>query len=182
MGPVQSRHQNRQLRRRQNNRAVLNRRKGECVFFKPFCHQDHPGPVPENHLEPIFPFRPEDENIAAVRIGPQCLRHHRNQAVDPTAEINRPRRNQYLQIAAKADHDARRNTAITIESVFASTPSGTRTRAPAVSISIIRPHDTDPGPVSPTAASLALAIATGINSGDCVAAASSACTLARFRQ
>src|SRR5271165_1119016 len=91
----------------------------------PFCHQDHPGPVPEDHLEPIFPFRPEDENIAAVGIGPQCLRDHRDQAMDPTAEINRPRRHQYPQLAAKAYHDARRSAGKTTESVLASTPSGT---------------------------------------------------------
>jgi len=95
------------------------------AFFEPFCHQDHSGAVPEDHLEPIFPFRPEDENIAAVGIGPQCLRDHRNQAMDPTAEINRSRRHQYLQVAAKADHDVRRRAANTTESVLASTPSGT---------------------------------------------------------
>src|SRR5271155_4280332 len=170
MGPVQSRHQNRELHRRQNNRAVLNRRKGERAFFKPFCHQDHPGPVPEDHLEPIFPFRPEDENIAAVGIGPQCLRDHRNQAMDPAAEINRPRRHQYLQLAAKAYHDARRSAVNTTESVLASTPPGTGTRPPAVSISISRRGSADSGAPVPPPVSLALAIATGTNSGASVAA------------
>src|SRR5271165_4677904 len=60
-----------------------------------------------------------------VGIGPQCLRDHRNQAMDPTAEINRPRRHQYPQLAAKAYHDARRSAVNTTESVLASTPSGT---------------------------------------------------------
>jgi len=36
-----------------------------------------------------------------VGIGFQCLGDHRNQAVDATAEINRPRRHQNLQVAAE---------------------------------------------------------------------------------
>ena len=89
--------------------------------------------------------------------------------------------------AAQAYHDARRNAASTTKSVLASTPSGTRISAPAVSISIISPRDTDPGAVLPMAASsmavsLALAIVTGINSGASVVAASSAWALARLRQ
>ena len=56
MGPVQSRHQNRELRRRQNNRAVLNRRKDERAFFEPFCHQDHPGAVQKIILSRSFRF------------------------------------------------------------------------------------------------------------------------------
>jgi uncharacterized protein YdbL (DUF1318 family) len=45
--------------------------------------------------------------------------------MDPTAEINRPRRHQYFQVAAKAYHDTRRSAVNTTESVLASTPSGT---------------------------------------------------------
>ena len=103
-----------------------------------FCHQDHPGPVPDNQLEPIFSFRPEDENIAAVGIGDQCLRDHRNQPMHAAPKINRLRRQQNLQLATKADHEARRSAVNTTDSVLASTPVGTRTSAPNVSISIIR--------------------------------------------
>src|SRR5450631_2303276 len=66
LGPVQSGNQNRELRRRQNNRSVLNWRKSESAFLEPFCHEDHAGSVPDDHLEPVFPFRAEDENIAAI--------------------------------------------------------------------------------------------------------------------
>src|SRR5487761_2369668 len=68
--------------------------------------------------------------------GVQRLRNHRDQAMRATPKINRLRRHQNLQLAAKTDHEARRSAVSTTDSVLASTPVGTRTSAPNVSISI----------------------------------------------
>src|SRR5271170_7553144 len=92
--PIQSRHQNRQLRRRQRHHAVLNRRKREPAFLKPFCYQHHASSIPDDHLDPVLPFRPEDKNIAAIGIPDQRLRDHRNKTVHATAEVDRARRHQ----------------------------------------------------------------------------------------
>jgi hypothetical protein len=78
--------------------------------------------------------------------------------MDATTKIDWPRGDQDLAFVAKSDHPARRSAASTTASVSGSTPAGTRTSAPLVSISIIRPCGDRGRGVSPTASPLAFTI------------------------
>jgi hypothetical protein len=82
-------------------------RKNERPVLKPFGRQNRSCPIENQQLQTIPAFRPEDEDIAAVEeIAVRSLFGHRDQAVDATAKIDRPRGDQDLAFVAKSDHPA----------------------------------------------------------------------------
>src|SRR5262249_47750312 len=61
-------------------------------------YQYHAGSVPNDQLYSVQAPGAEDKDIAAIWIGFQCFRDHRNQAMHTSAKIDRSRRNQNLQV------------------------------------------------------------------------------------
>jgi hypothetical protein len=93
-------------------------------------------------------------------------------------KINRLRRDHNLQLASKADQGQPRKAASTTVNVLLSTPVGTRTMAPSVSISIIGKINGLRG-VEPSTES---EITTGTKGDPFAPRASKASVLARLRQ
>jgi len=109
--------------------------------FKPFRHQNHARAIPSDQFKPIRPFRPEDENVAAIRICVQSFCHKRYEAMNPFAKIDRLRGDQNLEIGTNRYHGARRSYANTNLNVSLSARDETLMSAPSISISIIPPCD-----------------------------------------
>jgi hypothetical protein len=110
--PIQPLEQRRQLRRRHPHHPVAHLRPDELAALQPLVNQHHPGLVPDQQLDPVRPFRPEDEDRPAERVQPEHLLHRQRQAVDALAEVHRPRRHEDLHRPALAEHhDAAARTA-----------------------------------------------------------------------
>jgi hypothetical protein len=101
-------------------------------FSKRFCHQDHPLPSQKIILSRSFRFDLKTKTLPQYGSTPNACATIATKPWTPQRKsIGRDATNTFKSLR-RHDHDPRRNTAITIESDFASTPSGTRTRAPAV--------------------------------------------------
>src|SRR5271165_3108742 len=128
--------QHRQLRPRHPHRPLPNRRPGEVAVLKPLGRQNKTRAVKNQELQAIRSLRAEHENVAAVGLAGQPFRHQRDQAVYAFAKIDRLRRNEHPDIRAERNHRVDLTAVSTRSSVAASTPTGTRTVAPAIVTSI----------------------------------------------
>ncbi len=81
-------------------------------------------------------FDAKNENVAAVGLAGQTFRHERDQTMHAFSEVDRLRRHKHPDIPAERDHRVDLTAANTRSSATASTPTGTRTVAPAIITSI----------------------------------------------
>src|SRR5262249_45321840 len=139
--PIQPFEKRGELGRRQTHHPVLYARPAEFAVFETLINQNQTRAVPDQNFDPVRAFRPENEGCAAERIKLERLKNNRCKAIDPFAEINRPR----------GDIDPRRNRAENHLRLFdkppiASTTAkmtsrgafvGIRSFAPSISISMI---------------------------------------------
>lgn len=134
--PIQPFKQRRQLSGRQPHHAILHFRPAERAILQPLRIKADAGAVPEDQLDPIRPFCPEDIDCAAERIGAHRLAHQRGQPLRPLAEVDRLRRHHDLDGARRPDHDVAFSARITAATVLASAPRPTRMAIPSISSSI----------------------------------------------
>src|SRR5271166_2150984 len=125
-----------QLRRREPQRARLNRRPDELALLKPFCRQHHSGAVESQTFQTIGPLGAKNENVATVGVGLKSLSDQRHETMDACTEVYRLRRHENADLRTKRDHRADLNATKTFVRVCASTPIGTRTVAPEIAISM----------------------------------------------
>src|SRR4051812_11600273 len=134
--PVETIHQHRELRRRQSNDPALDRRPGEAPLLEPLGREDQTGAVKGQDLHPIGSLGSEDEDRPRIGVLAQALGHKPCERIHALAEVHRLGGDQHLQIGADGDHARARRVAMTVASVAASTPVGTRTVMAGITISI----------------------------------------------
>lgn len=87
MPPVDSLQQHRQLRCAQVNTATGSLRPDEAAAFEPLAKQTQAVAVPPKDLDQIATFAPEDEDVAAERVGVERGLHNGSQAIKAPAHI-----------------------------------------------------------------------------------------------
>ena len=96
--------QHRQLSPRHAHRPLANRRPGEVAVLKPFGRQNQTRAIEHEQLQTIRSLRAKDENVAAVGLAGQTLRHERDQTMHAFSEVDRLRRHKHPDIPAQGDH------------------------------------------------------------------------------
>src|SRR3954453_6776147 len=135
--PIEAIHQHRELRGGQSNDPALDRRPGEAPLLEPLGREDQTGAVKGQDLHPIGSLGSKDEDRSRIGVLAQALGHEPGERIHAFAEVHGLSGNQHLQIGADGDHARARNVAITVASVAASTPIGTRTVTAGITISIM---------------------------------------------
>ena len=93
--------------------------------------------VPGQNLQPVCPFRTEDEDRPGKRIALKLVLRQRRQAVSATPEVDRLRRHQNPNARRNQNHVAAFTARSTFVSVARSVPGPTRTTAAPSAISIV---------------------------------------------
>src|SRR6185295_3333418 len=93
--------------------------------------------VPGQKLHPVGTARAEDVDRPAEGIMSQRLLDKGSETVSSFAEVDRPRRHQYLQSCRNRDHSAAFTARSTSLSQTGSTPGSARTTAPAISMTTV---------------------------------------------
>ena len=126
-----------ELRGRQPHDAVADRRPAKRPFLKALPIQNQARPVPGQDLQPVRPFRAEDENRPGERIALKLFFRQPRQAVGAASEVDRLRRHQNPNARRNRDHVAAFTARSTFVSVATSIPGLTRTTAAPSAISIV---------------------------------------------
>ena len=159
-GPVQALEQSGRLCGRQTHDPVFDPWPAKRRVVEPLVDQDQAGAIPNQNLDPVGAFRPEDEGRAAKGIEPQHLLHERRKPIQAFAEVDRLGRN--IDPWWNRPENHRRlieSPSITARMTSRPAVTGIRARAPASSSSISPEAAT---PLSaPAAAPPAVQSATG---------------------
>src|SRR5215472_4727539 len=158
--PVQSFQQQPELRGAQANHPILHRRPHKAPVLQALVEQAQTRAVPGQDLDPISPLAAKHKQIAGERVLAQRLLDQGRQAVQPIAEIDRPRRHHDAYPGRYRDHVSSRTICSTRRRSPLSNPVPRRIVSPAVTTSIRLLLPITAGPVSTGDASL-----TGTNSG-----------------
>ena len=118
-------------------RALDNRRPNESPFLQTLGEKTQAGAVPGQNLQPVRPFRAEDENRPGERIALKLFFRQPRQAVGAASEVDRLRRHQNPNARRNRDHVAAFTARSTFVSVATSIPGLTRTTAAPSAISIV---------------------------------------------
>src|SRR6185312_12297697 len=110
---------------------------GEAPLFEPLGREDQTGAVKGQDLHPIGSLGSEDKDRPRIGVLAQALGHEPGEGIHPFAEVHGLGGDQHLQIGADGDHARARRVAITVASVAASTPVGTRTVTAGITISMM---------------------------------------------
>src|SRR3954453_22003348 len=110
---------------------------GEAALFEPLGREDQTRTIKSQDFHPIGSLGSEDEDRPRIGVLAQALGHQPGKRVHPFAEVHGLCGDQHLQIGADGDHGRACRVAITVASVAASTPIGTRTVPAGITISIM---------------------------------------------
>ena len=159
--PVQAIDERRELRGRQPHDAVADRRPAKRPFLKALPIQNQARPVPGQDLQPVRPFRAEDENRPGERIASKLFLRQRRKTVSAAPEVDRLRRHQNPNARWDRNHVAAFTARSTFVSVATSVPGPTRTTADPNAISIVAVATAQGGSAATPACGPAVSTRTG---------------------
>ena len=135
--PVEAVDERGELRGRQPHDAVADRRPAKRPFLKALPIQNQARPVPGQDLQPVRPFRAEDEDRPGERIALKLFFRQPREAVGAASEVDRLRRHQNPDACRNRNHVAAFTARSTFISVVTSLPGPTRATAAPSAISIV---------------------------------------------
>nr|CCD32264.1 Conserved hypothetical protein [Methylocystis sp. SC2] len=132
--------QERQLRRRQLQRALDNRRPHELTFLQTLGKQAQGRPVPRQNLHIVAALAREHEGRARIRVSAQNLRDIGGKSIKAAPHIDRLARQIHLHARRELKHQRSPSADRTRRNASASTSASSDTRAPLGRLISIAPR------------------------------------------